>query len=49
MKKPSLLILTAWLLHGFPMAGFQPTLYGRLWVTPEVLDASSLKEKREVT
>jgi hypothetical protein len=23
----------------FPMAGFQPTLYGRFWVTPEGLKA----------
>jgi hypothetical protein len=24
---------------GFPMAGFQLTLYGRIWVTPEVGDS----------
>jgi hypothetical protein len=25
---------------GFPMAGFQVTLYGRIWVTPEGLSYS---------
>jgi len=27
---------------GFPMAGFQLTLHGRIWVTPEVIEPECL-------
>ena len=30
---------------GFPMAGFQVTLYGRIWVTPEVVFALSVGKR----
>jgi hypothetical protein len=30
----------------FPMAGFQPTLYGRFWVTPEAFHGKIERAQR---